>query len=1004
MSVLDQQRSSEFKDIMNTKPSRLWAAAVSAMIAALLMAMLMMASSARAAFEISEFSGSATDSAGVRSTQAAAHPDVETVIKFATKFDDLGNLIPVGNMKQISVELPPGLVGNPRATPRCTAEQLFGSTTIGAPQCQADTQVGVASLDLAFGGPTPLVFSGVPVYNMEVPKGVPGRFAFNLLGVIINLDATIRTGGDYGITASTTGISQGLPTIGTSIKLWGVPADPIHDAQRQGPDNALGQSSTAPRVPFMSSPTTCSTKPLVTSMMAASWQEPDNVRTASFDSDSTGPLLVTGCDRVPFTPSFDVSTQAPAVRGAPTGIAVDLAVPQNQNPLGLASAHLKKSVVTLPEGMVVNPSSAQGLGSCTPAQIDIKGASSPACPDSSKIGSIDLDTPLLDAPLNGGIYLASQGANPFGTTLAMYLVAEGSGVVLKLPGRIDPDLKTGRLTVTFDDNPQLPFSKLSLRFKTGPRAALSLPTTCGAATATAVLAPWSGTTPVALSSSFEVSADGHGAPCPPLGFSPRFSAGTRNPSAGRDSSFTLGFSRTDDDQQLAGVSVEMPKGLLGRIAGVTQCATAAAEAGTCGEGSQLGSVTTSAGAGSNPFSLPGRAYLTGPYKGGPFGLSIVVPAVAGPLDLGTVVVRAAITVDPITAQLRVVSDPFPTILQGIPLQVRSVRVDVDRPGFMFNPTDCTAGQIAASLVSVSNAVAPVSSRFQVGDCSSLALKPTLGLTLSGKGQSTDGGHPAVSAIVRQPAGQANLKKVRVALPLSLALDPDNAASDGLCSFVEGSKPDPQCPASSVVGTATAVSPVLAQPLSGPVYFTKNERKDPKSGRSIKTTPKLVIPLVGENGVKLTLTGTSTVVDDQLVTTFDNIPDAPVTSFKMDISGGKKGILVVSATDICKATQVADQQIDGQNNKNADADVFIQTPNCPLKVLSKKVGKRSVAIKVGGLSAGKVTITGHGIKKTTKTITKSTVATITAKRSQGTPGKVTVTFDPTGPAKARKTTK
>ena len=240
------------------------------------------------------------------------------------------------------------------------------------------------------------------------------------------------------------------------------------------------------------------------------------------------------------------------------------------------------------------------------------------------------------------------------------------------------------------------------------------------------------------------------------------------------------------------------------------------------------------------------------------------------------------------------------------------------------------------------------------------------------------------------------------MPLSLALDPDNA--NGLCEFVDGSKATPTCPKASIVGTATATTPILDEPLSGPVYFVKNIRKDPKSGREIRTLPKLVIPLVGQNGVKLTLTGTSDVVDDQLVTTFDNIPDAPVSSFKLSIIGGKGGILTVSGADICKATQIADQQIDGQNNKNADTNIYIQTPSCPLKVLSKKVGKSSVAVKVGGLGAGKVTITGRGIRKTTKTITKSTVATITAKRAKGKPGKVTVSFDPTGPAKAHKTTK
>ena len=296
----------------------------------------------------------------------------------------------------------------------------------------------------------------------------------------------------------------------------------------------------------------------------------------------------------------------------------------------------------------------------------------------------------------------------------------------------------------------------------------------------------------------------------------------------------------------------------------------------------------------------------------------------------------------------------------------------------------------------------MTSRFQVAGCSALGLKPSLSLSLSGKGQTTDGKHPAISAALTQPAGQANLKKVRVALPLSLALDPENA--NGLCEFVDGSKAEPTCPTNSIVGTATATTPILDEPLSGPVYFVKNVRKDPKSGRDIRTLPKLVIPLVGQNGVKLTLTGTSDVVDDQLVTTFDQIPDAPVSSFKLNINGGKGGILTVSGADICKATQIAEQEVDGQNNKSADADVSIQTPSCPTRIISKTIGKTSVKLKIGGLGAGKVTVTGRGIKKTTKTITKSTVATITARRTSGRPGKVTVSFDPTGPAKARKTTK
>jgi hypothetical protein len=336
---------------------------------------------------------------------------------------------------------------------------------------------------------------------------------------------------------------------------------------------------------------------------------------------------------------------------------------------------------------------------------------------------------------------------------------------------------------------------------------------------------------------------------------------------------------------------------------------------------------------------------------------------------------------------------------GIPLNMQALSVAIDRAGFMVNPTNCKQTQITGQATSANGSTAALVSRFQVGNCTSLDLKPKLALSLSGKGQTTDGKHPAVSAVLSQSGGQANLKKVRVALPLSLALDPDNA--NGLCEFVDGSRPDPACPKASMVGTATAVTPILNEPLSGPVYFVKNIRKDAKTGRDIKTLPKLVIPLVGQNGVKLTLTGTSAVESNQLVTTFDNIPDAPVSSFKLNIIGGKGGILTVSGTDICKATQIADQQVDGQNNKTADADVYIQTPSCPTKILSKTITKSTVKLKIGGLGAGKVTVTGKGIKKTTKTISKSTVATITAKRTGKTkPGAFKVKFTKAKAAAAR----
>ncbi len=473
--------------------------------------------------------------------------------------------------------------------------------------------------------------------------------------------------------------------------------------------------------------------------------------------------------------------------------------------------------------------------------------------------------------------------------------------------------------------------------------------------------------------------------------------------AGASTAFSVELTRTDKDQELGGLTVATPRGLLGRISTTTLCPEASAQAGTCDDASKIGGVTVAAGAGTNPFWITnGRAYVTGPYKGAPFGLSIVVPAVAGPFDLGDVVVRARIEIDRVTAQLHVISDPFPTILQGIPLDVREVRVSIDRPHFIVNPTSCAEKQVEGTVDSTSGATAQVSSRFQVGECAALDLKPKLAIALTGKGQTTDDKHPAVVASLTQAAGQANLKKVTVSLPLSLALDTENAK--GLCEFADGSKDDPTCPKASIVGTATARTPILDQPLTGPVYFVKNVRKDPKSGREIRTLPKLVIPLTGENGVRLNVTGTSSVVGGRLVTTFDNLPDAPVSSFTLNIAGGKHGILVVSGTDICKATQVADQQIDGQNGKTADAAVTLATPACGLKVLSKKVGKRSVTLKVSGLGAGKLTITGKGIKKTSRTIKAATVATVTAKRTgHGRPSRVRVSFTPQGSRKAVATT-
>jgi hypothetical protein len=982
------------------------------------------APAAHAAFGVAAFDGQVTANAGGDPyTQAGGHPfDASTSIDFNTHVDALGLLAPDGDSKTVQVDLPPGLIGNPNATPRCDPKSFFGPAISpdGRPNgtssgCSNDTQVGYIQIRSTLYGS---VQAHEPVFSVVPPNDeVPAAFGFKFLGVPVLLNATVRSGTDFGVTVTVPNISQGLQINGNTLHLWGNPADRAHDIWRcklignfdvvpgcngdRGTDSGPNSVSYPP-VPFLTLPTSCTVSGvgLRTVLKVDSWVDPGNYKEASFVShlppsypaspDVWGaPQGPEGCSRVPFDPAVDVepTTKAP---DSPTGLKAKLTFPQEGllTAGGLGTAHLRRATVTLPDGLTISPGAANGLQACSEEQVGLHTTAPPACPEASKIGTATAVTPVLKDVLNGELFIADQksGDPESGDMFRTFLSLKGPGVRVKLLGHVRADAQTGRLTATFDDNPQLPVSTIELSFKQGPRAPLANPASCGEKVVQTALTAWSDAT-ASPQSRFGIDcAPGLG------GFAPSLQAGVDNTQAGAFAPFALSISKPDGNAAVNGLQMVLPAGLLAKLKGNL--------------GTQVGTVKAFAGPGSQPFMLAGKVFLEGQYGDAPFSLRVVVPAKAGPFDLGEVVVRQKIYVDPITAQVTVVSDPVPTIVKGVPARLQRLEVNVDKPGFVVNPTSCAPKEIKGTLSSAAGQSVAVTNRFQVADCGALALKPQLGLTLSGKGQTRDGGHPAVSATLTQPVGGANLKKVQVALPLSLALDPDNAESDSLCSFVEGSKLDPKCPASSVVGKATAVSPILNEPLTGPVFFVKNERKDPKSGRSIKTTPKLVIPLVGENGVKLVLTGTSTVVDDQLVTTFDNIPDAPVSSFKMDITGGKKGILVISGdkVDICKSTQIADQQVDGQNTKQADSDVYIQTPSCPLTVLSKKVAAKSVTLKVSGLGAGEVTITGRGIKKTTKSIAKSTVATITAKRTKGKPGTVTVSYDPAGPAKARKTTK
>ncbi|HEY7453960.1 MAG TPA: hypothetical protein VH683_05300 [Thermoleophilaceae bacterium] len=931
---------------------------------------------AQAAFGVSMFDGGTFGppppggdpfGSGPAYTQAGGHPyEAWTAFEMNRVVKADGRLAPDGgNVRNVVVDLPPGLIGNPTAVPECpkTRKIALDFDTDPDKLCAPASVVGTAIITLAGDSPGTLSHNPSLVFNMEPSPGVAAQFGFNYMGAVAILEATVRADGEYAVRVRARDANNTVPVLGVRVALWGDPADPAHDEQRCVAVNpaelefggtalcdrgdSLGPAfgpnsfpSHLERKAFLTLPTSC-TPPGVgveTNLNIESWDpasapagtsfishlppgyDPDDQ--ATWDPATWGPPQgPTGCDELPFDPSFSAQPDS-SLADSPSGLRVNLGFPQEglDDPEGLATAHLKDAKVTLPEGMTINPSAANGLKACTDAQVGFNSVSPVTCPDASKIATVTATTPVLEEPLTGAVYIGSQlSDNPeSGDMFRIVLALENveRGIFVKLLGKVRADADTGRLETTFQGNPQLPVSAISLRFKDGPRAPLAMPPTCGTKTVDASLSSWAGHL-VKRSDSFTVACtSGLGA------FAPSFQAGTLNPTGGAFSPFAVRINRADRQQYMRGLTIEMPPGLIGKLKDVPQCADAQAAAGTCGIESRVGTATVGAGPGTNPFYLTGSVSLTGPYKGAPFGLSTAVRVLAGPFDLGMVVVRQAIFVDPIDAHITVVSDPLPIIVKGVPVRLRSIAVDVNRPGFTLNPTSCGPKQIKATITSSLGAVHHTTQHFQVGDCQALPFKPRLAMRLTGRGQTTDGKHPGLRTVLTQAPGQANLRAAAVRLPLSLALDPENAQSDDLCEFEAGKRVD--CPPSSIVGHAIARTPVLNRPLEGPVYFVKNVRVHPRTGRLIRTLPTLLIPLRGE--VEIDLRATTDVIDNKLVSTFPTVPDAPVSRFELNLKGGKRGILV-AVRNICRRPrgQIADMEFDAQNGKRSDRGVRMKTP-------------------------------------------------------------------------------
>jgi hypothetical protein len=904
------------------------------------------ASSASAAsFGLTEMEVSTSAQSGAPETQAGAHP-FAFVTGFGVATEEVppgsGKTFPVQELKDLRISFPPGLVGKPTAVPRCTTTQFLFAERLES-ECPDDSAVGIAEITFSGNG-SDIKTAQAALYNLDPSPGTVARLGFvveNLAPVMLNV--RVNPEPPHNVVATVSNVSQEVFVLGARTTVWGVPASPAHDAQR---GNCLAHGGTCPgaqQAPFLSLPTDCA-ELLSFGFEADSWQNPrppgapypfQATATVQDESEPPNALSPSGCAQLKFEPTLEARPTT-NVADAPSGLHVDLHVPQPDEatePEALRQADLRQTLVTLPPGLVINPSAANGLGSCSEQEVGYLGkheaGTPPGCPDPAKIGSAEVDTPLIDHPLKGSVYVATPYANPFGTLLALYVAIDdpATGIVANIPGEVRPDPATGQLRAAFSETPQLPFEDFKLEFNKGPYAPLRTPAVCREYSTDSTMTPWSAPEGSAVSGSdrWAISAAAGGGGCPgsegALPNSPQLQAGAATPISGTFTPLVVRLRRDDDSQEFSQLTLSPPPGLLARLAGVPYCseaaiAAAAAKSGaqeqasaSCPAASHVGSVNIAAGAGPSPYWVQGQVYLAGPYKGAPLSLAVITPAVAGPFDLGTVVVRVALHVDPETARITAVSDRIPSILGGIPLDVRNVNMSIDRPSFTLTGTSCEPSSFSGQLVSTLGNSASLSEHYQLAECRRLAFKPKLGLRLFG--QTHRRAHPKLRAVLRMPAsGQANVAHAVVALPHSEFLDQAHIRT--ICTRVQFAAK--ACPKGSVYGYAKAWSPLLDRPLQGPVYLRSSNHP----------LPDLVAALGGQ--IEVDLVGRIDSVHGGIRTSFESVPDAPVSKFILNMQGGGRGLLI-NSTDICRGKHAANATFTAQNGKTQQLRPAVKDGRC-----------------------------------------------------------------------------
>jgi hypothetical protein len=915
---------------------------------------------ANAAFGINNPDLTFTEFDGTQATQAGSHPFALTASLGINFSEEGGKAFTDGRFKDLILRQIPGLVADTTAYKQCSTVD-FLSTAEFPNACPIDTAVGVTANQLT----EPGGWAGSAVFNLVPPPGVLLRLGFRAEAVNIVIDAGLESKPPYRPFAKASNVPEPLYVFANETQLWGNPSDPRHNAFRgkcyvqhvppgSGEEFEFESESgeTCPVAanpkPLLTLPTRCST-PNQTSFLVDSWENPGgflangepnlgdpnwSTQTVENHNEEGQPQPFTSCDTLSFKPSI---TAKPTTRAAqsPTGLDFSIDVENNEGLTsvnGRSQSQMKKAVVTLPKGMTANPSLAEGLEVCTEADLARETVGSPpgaGCPEASKIGTIEVESPLVSEAVKGALYQAAPYENEFNSLIAFYFVIKSPrlGIIVKQATKVEPDPVTGQLIAISDNIPQVPLSHVRLHLREGGRSPLISPPGCGDYNAAAKLTPWSGGAPVESTSTFHIGSGPEESPCPQgvPPFKPGFEAGTTNNAAGAYSPFYMRLTRKDGEQDMSKFSAILPPGVLAKIAGLTKCsdaAIAAARARTgphggkeeldhpsCPASSKIGRTVAGAGVGSELTYVPGGLYLAGPVGGDPLSVVAITPALAGPFDAGTVVVREALTVNPVTAEAEVDgshSEPIPHILKGIPLNLRDLRVYADRPAFVLNATNCQPSQARATLFgSFLNPLDPsddvpvgLQTRYQAANCAALGFKPSLSLSL--KGGTKRGGHPAFRAIYKPRAGDANAKGLVVRLPRSAFLDQGHIRT--ICTRVQFAAN--ACPAAAQYGRIKAWTPLLDEPLEGPVWLRSSNHN----------LPDLVFDLHGLVDVEVSSRLDS--VHGGIRASIESAPDAPLTKVDLQMQGGTKG-LIVNSRNLCGGKNRANVQLTGQNSKKLE---------------------------------------------------------------------------------------